>query len=213
METILAFGAGILAGIGLAAPLGAVGMLLLQEGMAWGYRAAAPAAAAVASIDAMYCILALAVGAAAAPAIAALGPWPALLGGVVLLMLGGLGLARTFNAPPISQGAQAPRAASRARRFLAFAALTAINPATLLYFIALTAGLGGRTGSLAAAAAFVAGVALASLAWQSGLVFAGGLFSSRFGVRAGRWAGGVGHGCVALLGLTALAAGVAGWAG
>lgn len=213
METMVAFGAGLLAGLGLAAPLGAVGILLLQEGMARGFTAAAPAAAAVAVIDAAYCVVALALGAAAAQFIAALGPWPALLGGLVLLMLGGLGLAKTFNGPPISQGAQAPRAASRARRFLAFAALTAINPTTLLYFIALTAGLGGRTGSLAAATAFVAGVALASLVWQSGLVFAGGLFSDRFGVTAGRWAGGVGHGCVALLGLAALAAGVVGWGG
>lgn len=211
METIVAFGAGIVAGLGVAAPLGAVGILLLQEGMAWGYRAAAPAAAAVASVDAAYCILALVLGAAAAPAIAALGPWPALLGGAVLLVLGGLGLARTFKGTQASNGGKAPQAAGRTRRFLAFAALTAINPTTLIYFIALTAGLGGHTSSWVASAAFVAGVALASLAWQSGLVLAGGLFSGRLGAGASRWAGGIGHGSVVLLGIAAMAAGLAGW--
>lgn len=211
METLLALGAGIVAGLGLAAPLGAVGILLLQEGLAWGFRAAAPAAAAVAAVDAAYCILALGLGSAAAPAIALLGPWPALLGGAVLVVLGGMGLAKTFRRAPMPRGNSAPRRASGAQRFLAFAALTAINPATLLYFIALTAGLGGRTASPAAAATFVAGVALASLAWQSGLVFAGGIFSGRAGARAARWAGAAGHGCVAGLGLAALVAGLAGW--
>jgi arginine exporter protein ArgO len=60
-----------------------------------------------------------------------------------------------------------------------FVALTAVNPLTAVYFVALTAGLGSRVTGPAAGVAFVAGVFLASWAWQLVLATAGAWGGSR----------------------------------
>ncbi|WP_449372732.1 hypothetical protein [Arthrobacter psychrolactophilus] len=93
----------------------------------------------------------------------------------------------------------------RARRFMLFAGLTAINPATLLYFVALLTGFGRSLGTFTGTAAFVAGVALASLMWQLGLVFVGQLFRGRITVAAQHRLSTAGFSLVLLLGLAALA--------
>lgn len=205
MDMIAAFAGGLLAGIGVAAPLGAIGILLLREGLANGFKEAAPAAAAVALLDTGYCALAVIVGAAAAPVVDSWGAVPVLLGGLALTALGGEGLYKTFaGGPPVHHE---PPPAARGRRFLIFAGLTAVNPATLVYFAALTAGLGGALGSPAAAAAFVLGVAAASLSWQLGLVLAGHAFRGRVSVRAQRLLNVAGHSLVLALGAAAIIAG------
>ncbi len=59
------------------------------------------------------------------------------------------------------------------RAFAAVLALTLLNPATVVYFVALVLGRGDVLGSgPAGAAAFTAGVFLASASWQ--LLIAGG---------------------------------------
>ena len=57
---------GLVAGWGVAIPLGAIGVLLVDLGMRGGFRHAAPAAAAVATADLLYAAVAAAAGAAAA---------------------------------------------------------------------------------------------------------------------------------------------------
>lgn len=66
----------------------------MQEGALRGVRRALPGAAAVASVDALCCVLALLVGGAAAPHISQWRPWPAVVGGVALLVVAGVGLHR-----------------------------------------------------------------------------------------------------------------------
>lgn len=209
MDIITAFAGGLLAGIGVAAPLGAIGILLLREGLANGFKEASPAAAAVALIDTGYCALAVIVGAAAAPVVGSWGAVPVLLGGLALIALGGTGLYKTVargSGPPVHHE---PPPAARGRRFLIFAGLTAVNPATLVYFAALTAGLGGALRSPAAAAAFVLGVAAASLSWQLGLVLAGHAFRGRVSAGAQRLLNVAGHSLVLVLGAAAVLAGAA----
>lgn len=200
----MALVAGMLAGVGLAAPLGAIGILLVREGMAWGFKEASPAAAAVATMDAIYCILAVALGLAAAPVISAWGAWPGLLGGLVLVLLGGAGVVKANNGKSLSADESAVQPRGRARRFMLFTGLTAINPATLVYFVALLTGFGRPLGSFAGAVAFVAGVALASLVWQLGLVFVGQLFRGRISAAAQHRISTAGFSVVILLGLAAV---------
>src|SRR5215203_6283215 len=57
---------GLIAGWGVAVPLGAIGVLLVDLGMRAGFRRAAPAAVAVATADLLYAAVAAAVGTAAA---------------------------------------------------------------------------------------------------------------------------------------------------
>ncbi len=209
MDIITAFAGGLLAGIGVAAPLGAIGILLLREGLAHGFTAASPAAAAVALMDTGYCALAVIVGATAAPVVASWGAVPLLLGGLALIGLGGTGLYKSIARGSGRSVHGEPPHASRGRRFLIFAGLTAVNPATLVYFAALTAGLGGALGSPAIAAVFVLGVAAASLSWQLGLVLAGHAFRGRVSARAGRLLNVAGHSLVLALGAAAIVSGAA----
>ncbi|GAA3862363.1 hypothetical protein GCM10022381_03200 [Leifsonia kafniensis] len=206
MDFFIALGGGLLAGIGLVAPLGAIGVLLIREGVAHGFAGAAPAAVAVAVIDAVYCTLAVLAGAVAAPLIASWGDVPALVGGVALIGLGMLGVRRTFGRPAflVEQGVAAD-SPSRGRRFLLFIGLTAINPATLLYFAALTIGLGATLSSAKTLVAFVAGVAVASLAWQLGLVLVGAAVRGRITAQAQRMLSAVGFSIVVLIGIAACA--------
>ncbi|MFE4195575.1 LysE family transporter [Paenarthrobacter sp. NPDC056912] len=201
MDFITALGGGMLAGIGLAAPLGAIGVLLVREGLTNGFKEAAPAAAAVALIDASYCALAVMAGGLVAPTITSWGNVPAITGGFVLIALGFHGMYRTSTSVSAGEGASAP---SKWRRFGLFAGLTAVNPATLVYFAALTLGLGSVLSSPAGPVTFIAGVAFASLTWQLGLVFTGSFFRGHVTVKAQRLLSMAGNAVIVALGLAAI---------
>ncbi|MCR1783375.1 LysE family transporter [Nocardioides carbamazepini] len=171
-----AIGSGVLAGLALAVPLGAIGVLLLREGSRYGTRRALPAALAVATVDVLYCALAVLLGAAAAPVVSRLEPWPAIVGGLLLVAIGTQGLARVRRVASEGPVEDLGRGVGRFARFFM---LTLINPATLVYFTAIIAGLGALTAGPATAAVFVAGVGLSSLAWQALLIAAGGILHGR----------------------------------
>lgn len=207
MDALAALGSGLLAGIGLAAPLGAIGVLLLQEGVARGFRSGAPGAVAVAVVDTLYCSAAILLGALAAPVITGWGGWPGIVGGVALIVIAAIGLRRSLGWGS-SIGSQEPSLSLPSRvlpsgrqRFALFLGLTAINPATLVYFTAITVGLASLVSSATTAALFVAGVGCASLSWQLALVAAGALLSGRMTPRARRATSLVGNVVVAGLGL------------
>lgn len=170
------FGIGIAAGLGVAAPLGAIGVLLLREGLERGWRRALPAAAGVAGVDVAYCATAILVGTVAAPTVQELGAWPDVVGAIVLLVVAAVGIARGLRRSP--EPAQLSRQPLGRSRFALFVGLTAINPATLVYFAAVAMTL---TQSLRAvtAVAVVVGVGLSSSLWQLLLVLAGAFFGSR----------------------------------
>lgn len=172
MSILTWFGSGAVAGLALAIPLGGIGVLLLREGSVHGTRKALPAAAAVATVDTLYCILAVAVGAAAAAVLSRLTPWPSLIGGSLLIVLAVHGVVTTLRSP---EPTAADTPVGTGRRWLTFFFLTLVNPATLVYFAAVTAGLGDVASESLSATAFVVGVGLASWAWQSLLVALGGL--------------------------------------
>ncbi|WP_282204858.1 LysE family transporter [Kitasatospora fiedleri] len=210
--------AGALAGLGVALPLGAIGVLLLQEGRR-GWAPAAGAATAVATVDGAYAAAAVLAG----PQVATLltGHESAVRAASALLLAaiaahGLLGLRRfatTASTAPARPAASVgpagpagpaepaepaePRQASVvARSFLRFALLTAVNPTTALYFTALTTARGSTAGD--GSAAFVVGVFLASLVWQQVLAAAGALAGARLGPRARRLTHAAGYGLVAV---------------
>ena len=149
-------------------------------------------------------MLAVTAGSAADPFLGAL---PAAVGGAVLVLIGLAGLgwaapcrAGSFRTPVPGDPALPPGGSSRWRRFTVFLALTATNPATLLYFSALAVGMADLFSSAGGVQGFVAGVALASLAWQLGLVLAGSLLRSRASRGLQRRLALAGNGTVAVLG-------------
>ncbi|VXB76849.1 Threonine/homoserine/homoserine lactone efflux protein [Microbacterium sp. 8M] len=197
--------AGVLAGLGVAMPLGAIGALLLRESIVNGFRVGAAAAGGVATVDLLYCAVATATGALLAAAIDGVrGPF-LIASGILVIAIGILQLFR-IRRPPGSDGAAVDRI-SALRAYARFVGLTAINPMTLIYFIALGGAVTARSASPAGPVVFVVAAGLASLAWQLMLAGAGALFGHLIGRRATRVIGVLASLIVVALGAIVLAQG------
>jgi arginine exporter protein ArgO len=229
------FLAGLLAGWGVAIPLGAIGVMIVELGMRGGFRPAAAAAAGVATADLLYAAVAAAAGAAAATALAPHEHALRLVSAAVLAAFGAYGLraaaraghgaaveaasaaARAGPAEPAPTAAHAapaepaPGAApvgAAHRVYARFLALTSINPLTVAYFAALIAGLPAiASASAAAKVAFVLAAGAASLSWQLVLAGAGATLHHRLPPSARLYTALAGNAIVlALAARTALAA-------
>lgn len=174
-----AFWEGALAGYGIAIPVGAIAVLLVNLAMRRGFAPAAAAGAGVATADLVYALVAVLLGAAVAGAVE---PYQdtlrvisaAVLLGVAAYLLRGALRARDPEAP-------APKAGSGgiAATYLRFLGLTILNPATITYFVALILGLDRGDASAADKALFVTGAFLASLSWQASLAGLGAFLHKR----------------------------------
>jgi threonine/homoserine/homoserine lactone efflux protein len=168
--------AGLLAGWGVAIPLGAIGVMVVDAGMRGGLRPAAAAAAGVATADLLYAALAASAGAAVAGALEPHEHELRLGAAAVLAIVAVLGLRALRRRP----AADAAPAASGGRLYLRFLALTSINPLTVAYFAALIAGLPAVASAPAEAkAAFVLAAGTASLSWQLALAATGATLHRR----------------------------------
>ncbi|MGV9827537.1 LysE family transporter [Gordonia sp. NPDC003429] len=184
---------GMLAGLGLAVPVGAVGALLIREAMTHGWPATMPGAAAVAGVDTIYTAAVAAGGTALTPAIARFGVVPQVIAGVVLIVVAVMALRS-----PAADAVTTPR--GHRGRFLAFAGLTAINPATLVYIAAIVMPRAPALG-VPERIAFTAGVGVASLGWHTTLVTAAALLRTGLSTKARRRTVAVGNLIVAALGV------------
>ncbi|MFJ7585791.1 hypothetical protein ACIQZO_00015 [Streptomyces sp. NPDC097617] len=220
--------AGAAAGLGVAMPMGAMSVLLLQEAMRE-RRTAVAAAAGIAAVDLGYAALATAVGPWAASHISPVEAWVRLASSVILLGIAAHGLSGATSAaagsaagaaagsaagaagPPAAadpsadvdtSARRAPVAGRPGRAFVRYVGLTALNPTTALYFAALTTAQGATLGTGPAGAAFLLGVGAASLLWQQALVAFGAVAGSRIPGRARIWTFRLGYGLVATYALT-----------
>jgi arginine exporter protein ArgO len=180
--------AGLAAGYGIAIPVGAVAVLIVETGIRSGFRAAAAAGAGAASADGIYAAIAAIFGVALAGALA---PWQVPLRVAAIVVLVGLAL-RGFRsvARDAAHGATGgmPGSLGRARRplrrtYAAFLGITLLNPMTVAYFAALILGLGGTGSGLAEKLAFVVGAITASLSWQTLIAAAGAALHRRLAPR------------------------------
>jgi arginine exporter protein ArgO len=170
-----ALAAGLLAGYGIAIPVGAVGAYLVALTARTSFRTGAFAALGVATADVVYALIAVCGGAALAPALRPV-TQPLRWGSAVVL----IGLAAYGTVTAVRRyrerrdDAAADRPASGAvRAYLGMWGMTMMNPLTIVYFTALVLGrqaaaTPGRTDQ----AVFVVAVFVASASWQ--LVLAGG---------------------------------------
>jgi len=194
--------AGAVAGLGVAVPVGAIGVLLVQQSLR-GRRGAVAAAGAVAVVDTAYAAVATALGPLVASALSGVEAWVRLVSAVVLAGIAAHGLlsARTRALPGTEPGAASVGGApggGTVRVFTRFAALTLVNPTTALYFAALTTAQGAALIGGAAGTVFVTGVFVASFVWQQLLVAAGGFAGARISDTARAWTFRVGYGLVAV---------------
>jgi arginine exporter protein ArgO len=177
-----ALAAGLVAGYGIAVPIGAVGTYLVSLSARAGVRRGASAALGVASADAVYAGVAVLGGAALASLVEPVAD-PLRIVSVVVLV----GIAVTIAAQalrehgrvtdvaaidPTSPGSSW-RLGADARAYAAFLGMTLLNPMTVVYFAALVLGGQGELfTSTGERVAFVVAATAASASWQ--LLLAGG---------------------------------------
>ncbi|HEU4658962.1 MAG TPA: LysE family transporter [Capillimicrobium sp.] len=189
--------AGVAAGLAVAVPLGAIGVMIVELGARAGFRAGWRAGLGTALCDGLYALGAVLAGGAAARALSGIEHGLTLVAAAVLAAVAVhllLSARRTSTAASHAVAARAPRHVT-----LRFLALTAINPLTLAIFAGLIAGDPDLAPGAAGGAAFVAGVLAASLAWQSTLAGTGALLHHRLPPSAHRWTQAVGGALVLAL--------------
>ena len=182
---------GVLAGYGIAIPVGAIAVLIVDMGLRRGFGFGFMAGAGAAAADFLYASLAALVGGALASTLAPFATSLRIASALVLLGLGSYGLWRVRQIGYHQRaGPTAGVRHGHIRTFAHFLGLTLLNPLTIAYFGALILGRdAGSTVTIGERVAFVAGAALASLSWQTLLAGMGALarqyLSPRFQVYAG----------------------------
>jgi arginine exporter protein ArgO len=161
-----AFLAGVVAGYGIAVPVGAIGVLIAGLSARTSLRIGAAAGMGAATADGIYALVAVAGGAAVAGIIAPMETPLRWFGAAVLLVLAGWTAWGAVRRPGVTERVERPATAIRA--YAGVLALTLLNPATVIYFAALVLASGGAGGGIW----FVTGAFLASASWQ--LLIAGG---------------------------------------
>lgn len=160
MSTALALFARTFAiGVAVAAPIGAIGVLCIRRTFADGWRAGLATGLGVATADGIYAACAAFGLAAVTDALVAWQVPLRLAGGAALVYLG----IRAFRSDP---AACEPVRGAHGGTYLSAVGLTLTNPATIIAFAAIFAGVGlaGGGGWLSASIA-TAGVASGSLTW------------------------------------------------
>ncbi len=184
---------GAIAGYGIAIPVGAIAILIIDAAMRRGFWIGFAAGAGAAMADFLFVTLAALAGQVLAVTLAPFASAFRVASAIVLIAMGAYGLWRARAAQvgqgQNGQGQALPLQVRRtfAQTFLQFLGLTLLNPLTIAYFAALI--LGGSGGMLVTAfdrAAFVAGAVLASLSWQTLLAALGALAHQRLSPRAQR---------------------------
>ncbi|NUR96805.1 MAG: LysE family transporter [Kribbellaceae bacterium] len=165
--------AGLLAGYGVAVPVGPVGTYLVALTARTSLRVGAFAALGVASADGVYAAVAAGAGSVLAPLLVpVVGPlrWASVVVLIGLALMGAVKAVRRYrDARIVTLQQDTPVGAWTA--YLGMLGMTMLNPWTVIYFAALVlggsgvAGIGGRI-------VFVVSAFVASASWQ--LLLAGG---------------------------------------
>jgi len=202
-----AFWEGVLAGYGIAIPVGAIAILIVDMGLRRGFSPAFMAGAGAATADFIYALLAVIAGATLAAALAPYAGMLQIASAIVLLALGGYGLWLAWRIDAVQE--TAPLSVdnhSLWEIYLRFLGLTLLNPLTITYFAALILGRdASATITIFDQLFFVIGAALASLSWQTLLAGVGSLANQRLSPRFQRLTSITGNLIVILFGLRILA--------
>lgn len=175
-----AFLAGVVAGYGVALPMGAIGVLIAGLSARTSLRVGAAAGLGAATADGVFAAIAVAGGAAVAGVIAPIASPLRWVAAAVLLVIAAMTARAAFHQPGPAAVDQRP--ATPCRAYAGVLGLTLLNPATVVYFAALVLGRAGAGGGVL----FVAGVFLASASWQLAIAAGGSLVGRRLTGARGR---------------------------
>lgn len=172
---------GLVAGYGIAIPVGAISLLILKTSLAQGLVAGIAAGAGAASVDFFFAALAVIAGEFLTELLLPIHTPLRILSGAFLILLGAWGIFRLRDKVRRS-GSASSKQFDPLRIYFQFLTLTSLNPHTLVYFSALILG-GDTADEPAGRIAFVLGAGVASLSWQSFLALLGAKAMGRFNER------------------------------
>ncbi|MGW6564357.1 LysE family transporter [Streptomyces sp. NPDC054975] len=173
--------AGLVAGYGIAIPVGAVGAYLVAVTARTGWRTGAAAALGVATADGVYALVAILGGSALVPLLAPVTTPLRWVSAVVLVVLAARSAwtavrAYRARAQASRDGDDAERPLTPLRAYGTFLGITILNPMTVVYFAALILATGPAGPSTALdRTAFVLAALVASASWQLFLASGGAL--------------------------------------
>jgi arginine exporter protein ArgO len=177
---------GLIAGYGIAIPVGAVAVLIINMGMRCGLKIGFSAGAGAATADVIYAIIAVVAGTALADLLVPIAPWLRFFSGLILLGMGVWGLWKGLK--HANRNNKTAEICGPVRMFGQFLGITIVNPLTIVYFVALILGSSSTALTLADRTTFIMGVGIASLSWQTLLAGIGAIghkqLSPRFQVVA-----------------------------
>lgn len=167
---------GLLAGLGIAVPVGAISVLIVETGIRCGFRCAAAAGAGAATADLIYSAVAVTGGAAVASAITAVQTPLRYASAAVLVAIAAFGLSRAVRPAESAVATVTVDRTELLRTYRTFIGMTIVNPLTVVYFTVFVIGSGLAEGlSAAEGTVFVVAAFAASLSWQTVLAAAGGV--------------------------------------
>jgi threonine/homoserine/homoserine lactone efflux protein len=192
---------GLMIGFSIAAPVGPIGILCIRRTLAKGGRSGFVSGLGAATADAFYGMVAGFGVTMISNYLVSQQKWLKVVGGIFLLYLGVKMFFRKPAAEPVKLESTGLVSDYGSTFFL-----TLTNPATILSFTAVFAGVGlaGSAGNHAAAGLLVAGVFLGSALWW--LLLSGGtsLFRQRFDSRKLRFVDWISGAILCAFGLIAL---------
>jgi arginine exporter protein ArgO len=175
---VSAFLEGLLAGYGIAMPVGAIGVLLIDLALRRGFKPAAAAGVGAASADLVYALIAVLLGSAVAGAIAPYQHTFSIVSAVVLLVIAANLLRGALKRRGV-EPQQHVETKGLVAIYFRFLGLTILNPATITYFVALIVGLDRGDADTTSKVLFVVAVFLASASWQVFLSGVGAVLHKR----------------------------------
>jgi threonine/homoserine/homoserine lactone efflux protein len=173
---------GLIAGYGIAIPVGAIAILIVSTSMEYGFRSGFMAGAGAASADLVYATVATIAGTALVKALAPVETGIRILSAMALIGLACFGLKRGMSRN--GDEVKTTMADGGLRTYGQFLALTLLNPLTIVYFTAYILSRGSvENPRLMDHTLFIIGAGVSSLSWQTLLAGSGAFMRQRFSKR------------------------------
>lgn len=171
---------GLVIGYAIAVPVGAVAALIITLSSRTSWAVGASAGLGVATVDGVYAAVAVIAGQQVARALEPIEAGLQVVSVVALLVIAALTLLHAVR--PGGTRVQDGRSWTPLRAWLVFVGITAVNPATVVYFAAIVLGGTVDIEGPAEGTVFVLAAFLASASWQ--------VFVASIGTGLGRWIAG-----------------------
>ncbi|MEV5885328.1 LysE family transporter [Streptomyces sp. NPDC052020] len=178
--------AGLLAGYGIAMPVGAITVLIITLSAQTSLRTGFSGAMGTATADGLYALLAATTGTVLAGVIRPVADPMRWAAAVVLVVIAAKGILAALRHSKSTEAVRSIDGRSPFRAYWQLLGLTILNPLTVIYFSALVLGLRNDSWTASDSVVFVIAAFIASASWQAVLAIGGALIGRVLNTEKGR---------------------------